>query len=83
MHLFEKIDDQLNMPGMHFLTERVLSVDQVQRLALIAIGLSQTHAKSETIKPIHLALASFVTTRSDHAVKAWSDFNGMKQAKRE
>lgn len=71
--------DQLNLPGMHFLTERVLPAEQVQRLVLIAIGLAQTHARSERVEPIHVALAGFVAARSDHAVKAWASFNRMEQ----
>lgn len=82
VELSAETHDQINLPGMRFLTERVLSADQIQRLALIAIGLSQTHAKSGTVQPMHLALASFVTTRSDLAVKAWTDFNEKKRTDR-
>lgn len=73
---------QLNMPGMHFLTEKVLSLDQVQRLVLIAIGLTQSHAVADTVKPIHIALAGFVMTRSEHAEAAWTTFREQKQVKK-
>ncbi len=57
---------QLNLDGMYFLAERVLSQDQVQRLALTAVGLAETHAKSDTVYPLHVALAGFINSRSDH-----------------
>ena len=73
---------QLNLPGMHFLTEKVLSLDQVQRISLTAIGLSQSHAKAEELKAIHIALAGFIMVRSDHAELCWSAFNERKQMQR-
>jgi ATP-dependent 26S proteasome regulatory subunit len=72
---------QMNMPGTRFLTERVLSLDQVQRLALTAVGLTKLHAKSGTIQPVHLALASFVTSRSDHVFQSWSRLKEKRQAR--
>ncbi|KAK3691893.1 hypothetical protein LTR37_018386 [Vermiconidia calcicola] len=76
-----KARKQLDMPGMHFITERVLPLDQVQRLALMAVGLSQLHAKADAVQPIHLALAAYVTIRSDHVVRSWSSFKNKKQGK--
>lgn len=73
---------QLNMPGMHFLTEKVLSLDQGQRLVLIAIGLSQSHAIADSVKPIHVALAGFTMTRSKHAELSWAAFRERKQARK-
>ena len=73
---------QLNLPGMHFLTERVLQLDQVQRIILMAIGLAQSHARAESVKPVHIALAGFVMTRSDRAVQSWTTFKERKQAKK-
>lgn len=72
---------QMNLPGMHFLTEKVLSIDQVQRLALLAIGLAQSHARADSIQPVHVALACFVMTRSDHATQAWKMFKERKRTK--
>ena len=73
---------QLSLPGTHFLSERVLPLDQVQRLVLIAVGLKQSHAQADALKPIHLALASFVATRSDHMMQSWSLFKESKQSKK-
>ncbi|KAK5175070.1 uncharacterized protein LTR77_000207 [Saxophila tyrrhenica] len=63
---------QLNLPGMHFLTERVLTLDQVQRLALAAVGLQHSYVKAEGVQPVHVALAAFITTRTDHVQHCWS-----------
>ena len=73
---------QLNLPGMHFLTERVLHIDQIQRLALLAIGLSQSYAKSSALRPMHISLAALITTRSDHILESWIAFKDRKQAKK-
>lgn len=73
---------QLNLPSTHFLTERVLSLDQVQRLALVAVGLAQSHVKSEQVHPVHVALAASVAQRSDHVNAAWSDLNEKKQGRK-
>ena len=73
---------QLNMPGMRFLTERILSLDQVQRLALVAIGLSQVHTKAGTVQPLHVTLAGFLRSRSDASVQAWSQYHQRKNTAR-
>jgi len=66
---------QLYLPGTHILGERVLPQDQVQRLVLTAVGLSQSYAKSDEIAPIHIALATAVLSRADHAVHSWTAFS--------
>lgn len=63
---------QMSMQGTQILGEKVLSFDQVQRLVLIAIGLGQTHMKSEVIQPIHIALATYIMTRVDYVTQAWA-----------
>ena len=63
--------NQMSLPGTRVLSEKVLSLDHVQRLALTAIGLSQTHARSETVLPIHVALATLATSASDNVTRHW------------
>ena len=72
---------QLNLPSTHFLTERVLPLDQVQRLALLAVGLAQFHAKADKVRPVHIALAAFISQRSDHVNHSWSVLKDKKQKK--
>ena len=66
---------KLHMPGTHILSEKVLPQDQIQRLVLTAVGLSQSHARAQQIAPIHIALATAVLARADHAVHSWTSFN--------
>lgn len=70
---------QLNLPGTHILSERVLPQEQVQRLVLTAIGLSQSHAKADAITPIHIALATATLARADYAVHTWTSFRDNQQ----
>ena len=64
----------LDLPGTHILGEKVLSFDQVQRLVLTAIGLSQLHAKSDMVRPVHFALAAHILSLADHAAQSTFDF---------
>jgi len=64
--------NQMSLQGTHLLTEKVLSLDHVQRLALTAIGLSQSHAQSETVAPIHIALATLITANCDNSTRHWT-----------
>jgi ATP-dependent 26S proteasome regulatory subunit len=66
------VREQMALPGTHILTEKILSFDQVQRLVLTAIGLAAEHAKSDTVQPVHIALATYITSRVDHVAQAWS-----------
>ena len=70
---------QLALEGTHGLTERVLSLDQVQRLALTAIGLAETHARAGKVQPIHLALSAIVTGRVDQIVQTWESNDRMSR----
>jgi hypothetical protein len=70
---------QLYIPGTHILSERVLPQDQIQRLVLTAIGLSRSYAKSDEITPIHIALATAVLSRADHAVHSWTSFHDVQR----
>ncbi|KAM0721550.1 hypothetical protein Q7P37_002475 [Cladosporium fusiforme] len=72
---------QLKMPGTHILSEKILPQDQVQRLVLTAIGLSQSHAKGDQISPIHVAVATAILARADHAVHSWTSFQDAQQRK--
>jgi hypothetical protein len=71
---------QLHIPGTHILSERVLPQDQIQRLVLTAVGLSQSYAKSDQISPIHIALATAVLSRADHAVHSWTSFSDAQRS---
>jgi DNA polymerase III delta prime subunit len=70
---------KLTLPGTHILSEKVLPQEQVQRLVLTAIGLSQSHAKADAITPIHIALATAILARADHAVHSWTSFRDTQQ----
>jgi DNA polymerase III delta prime subunit len=70
---------QLHLPGTHILSEKVLPQEQVQRLVLTAIGLSQSHAQADAITPIHIALATAILARADHAVHSWTSFRDVQQ----
>jgi SpoVK/Ycf46/Vps4 family AAA+-type ATPase len=69
---------QMNLPGTHFLTEKVLSLDEVQRLSLVALGLTQSYAEADALCPLHIALAAFITARNDHIMQCWSAFKERK-----
>ncbi|KAK4547872.1 hypothetical protein LTR36_010591 [Oleoguttula mirabilis] len=71
--------DQMALHGTHLLTEKVLSLDDVQRIVLTAIGLTQSHARSDNVQPIHIALATYITTRVDQVVQQWSSNNRMSK----
>lgn len=75
----EKSFKQLHLPGTHILSEKVLPQEQVQRLVLTAVGLSQSHAKADAITPIHIALATAILARADHAVHSWTSFRDTQQ----
>ncbi|GAB7334042.1 hypothetical protein MBLNU13_g06132t1 [Cladosporium sp. NU13] len=70
---------KLELPGTHILSEKVLPQDQVQRLVFTAIGLSQSHAKADAITHIHIALATAILARADHAVHSWTSFRDTQQ----
>ena len=69
---------QLNQPGTHSLTERIFSLDEVQRLTLVAIGLSQSYAIADELCPLHVALAATITARNDHLMQSWQAFKEQK-----
>ncbi|KAK4507414.1 hypothetical protein PRZ48_001149 [Zasmidium cellare] len=71
---------QLKLAGSDLLGQTVLPFDQVQRLVLTAIGLSQTHAQSELVNASHIGLAVFIAGRADRAHRAWSDHNIQRSA---
>lgn len=71
--LQENTQNQMSLQSTYLLTEKVLSLDHVQRLALIAIGLSQTHAKSEAVSPVHVALATLVAANYDNIARHWTN----------
>lgn len=64
--------DEMALRGTHVLTEKILSLDAVQRIVLTAIGLTQSHAASDKVQPIHIALATYITGRADRVVQQWS-----------
>lgn len=71
---FEQTFKKLHIPGTHILSEKTLPQDQIQRLVLTAIGLSKSHAKAETVTPVHVALATAILAKADHAVHSWTSF---------
>ncbi|KAK0269566.1 hypothetical protein LTR35_014679 [Friedmanniomyces endolithicus] len=65
---------------MPILGERVLPLDQIQRVVLTAIGLAETHAQSDVVRPVHIALATVVTAHVDKLVQAWTTRDRMSKA---
>ena len=70
---------QLNLNGMHFLSERVLSLDEIQRLSLTAIGFSQSYAEADELCPLHVVLAALVIARNDHVMLHYPAFKERKE----
>ena len=77
-----KSQAQLTALGTNSLAEKVLSMDQVQRLVLTAIGFSQLHAKADAVQPIHVSLAAAITARGDHILQAWTSYKDRQQARK-
>ncbi|KAK0354810.1 hypothetical protein LTR29_013465 [Friedmanniomyces endolithicus] len=72
---------QMKLKGtMPILGERVLPLDQIQRVVLTAIGLAETHAQSDVVRPVHIALATVVTAHVDKLVQAWTTRDRMSKA---
>ncbi|KAK5136016.1 hypothetical protein LTR08_004270 [Meristemomyces frigidus] len=69
--------EQMVLRGTRILTEKVLGLDEVQRIVLIAIGLTQSHAREHSVLPIHIALATWITSRVDHTVQQWRSISAM------
>ncbi|KAK3072936.1 hypothetical protein LTR53_005894 [Teratosphaeriaceae sp. CCFEE 6253] len=61
------------------LHRRVLSLDQVQRLVLTAVGLAETHAQSAVVQPVHVAMAATVTGKADQVVAMWVTHDRMSK----
>lgn len=59
------------MDGTRWMSEKVLSMDEVQRLAMTAVGLSQGQLQSESVQPMHVALAAVVMRRNDAIAQSW------------
>lgn len=70
--------EQLRVPGTHILSEKVLAQDQIQRLVLTAIGLARSHAKADSVLPAHLALATAILARADHATHNWEAYRSTR-----
>lgn len=68
---------QMALHGTHVLTEKVLSLDEVQRIVLVALGLEQSYAKSDTVQPVHIALATYITNRVNETVQQWASNDRM------
>ena len=69
--------DQMALSGTHVLTEKVLSLDETQRVVLMAVGLAQSHAQSDIVRPVHIGLATYISMRVDQIVQQWSSNNTM------
>lgn len=61
----ETSQEQLHIAGGQFLSAKILTHDQVQRLVLTAIGLSQTHVVADAVHACHIGLAIFVCGKAD------------------
>lgn len=72
---------QLDLAGSQILSQKVLSLNHVQRLLLTAIGLSQMHAQAEVVNASHIGLAILITGKSDHNARAWSSYHYGKEAR--
>ncbi|KAK4634982.1 Outer mitochondrial transmembrane helix translocase [Fulvia fulva] len=66
---------QLHFAETRTMGQKVMAFDQVQRLVLTAIGLSQEHATSEVVNASHIGLAAFITAKADRTQRAWSEYN--------
>ena len=69
----------LNLNGMRFLSERVLSLDEVQRLSLMATGFAQSYAEADELCPLHVVLAALVMMRNDHVMQCYPAFKERKE----
>ncbi|EME48763.1 hypothetical protein DOTSEDRAFT_67714 [Dothistroma septosporum NZE10] len=64
---------QLSFAGSRAMGQKVLAFDQVQRLVLTAIGLSQVHARFDVVNASHIGLSAFITAKADRTHQAWSE----------
>ncbi|SMR45167.1 unnamed protein product [Zymoseptoria tritici ST99CH_3D1] len=71
----ETAQKQLQLAGTPVLAQKVLPLDQVQRLVLTAIGLSKTHARSQAVNASHIGLAALVIGQADRNAREWTKFN--------
>lgn len=63
---------QLQILNTQGLSQRVLAFDAVQRLVLMAIGLSTSpHAKSDNVTLAHIIIATFLSARKDRVFRQW------------
>ncbi|KAF2860890.1 AAA-domain-containing protein [Piedraia hortae CBS 480.64] len=69
--LSEAARKQMTIPGTRILSERVLSMDQIQRLVLIAVGLKLTYLKSAHIAPLHIGLAALTMTQNNAILRSY------------
>lgn len=74
---------QLCLAGSQILSQKVLSLNHVQRLLLTAIGLSQTHAQSTAINASHIGLAALITGQADRNARAWTSFSFGKEERQD
>nr|POE54210.1 atpase family aaa domain-containing protein 1 [Quercus suber] len=79
LDLFDpKVRSQLQILGSQGLSQKVLPFDQVQRLVLMAIGLSQSYALSEQVTLAHFMMATFMVAKIDRVARQWNDERTMK-----
>lgn len=64
------------------LGESVMSQSAIHRIVLTAIGLAQTHARSEVVTPIHLGFAIMLNESVDSYRKLWADCEKLEQGTR-
>ncbi|KAH9822713.1 ATPase family associated with various cellular activities (AAA) [Teratosphaeria destructans] len=76
----QKALKQMVLRGTSMLADRVLSLTQVQRVLLTALGLASEHAKSSIVQPIHIALACDITAKVDHVAQRATSSNGTSRS---
>lgn len=82
--LFTKASQrQLRLAESQILSQKVLSLNHVQRLLLTAIGLSQTHAQSEVVNASHIGLAALITGQADRNARAWTTYSYGKEERQD
>lgn len=79
----EASQHQLSLAGSNILSQKVLSLNHVQRLLLTAIGLSQTHAQSKVVNASHIGLAALITGQADHNARAWTSYSFGKEERQD
>ncbi|KAF2724082.1 AAA-domain-containing protein [Polychaeton citri CBS 116435] len=77
----ESTQRYLHFPGTAVLSKKVLSLNQVQRLVLTAIGLSHECLAAPNVQPLHVAATLAILSRNDRAVQSWQTYRDIVEDK--